>query len=122
MAFMQLDVPFVATSLTNVTVTAPPQLSVAVTKAMFGAGTCEEALEGRRARAGERRDGRVVDRERLRAGVGVRARVSRLVGPDDRVVAAPVPLVGTSLTNVTVTGPPQMSVAVTEAGLAPGPH
>ena len=36
---LQLDVPFVATSLTNVTVTAPVQLSVAVTDAMLGAGT-----------------------------------------------------------------------------------
>ena len=32
MTFMQLDVPFVATSLTKVTVGAPPQLSVAVTR------------------------------------------------------------------------------------------
>ena len=31
MTLLQLDVPFEATSLTNVTVTAPPQLSVAVT-------------------------------------------------------------------------------------------
>ena len=42
MTLLQLDVPFVATSLTKVTVTAPPQLSVAVTEAMFGAGTSEK--------------------------------------------------------------------------------
>ena len=39
---MQLDVPFVATSLRCVIVTAPPQLSVPVTRPMFGAGTSEK--------------------------------------------------------------------------------
>ena len=39
---LQLDVPFVATSLTKVTVGAPPQLSVAVTRLMFGAGRVEK--------------------------------------------------------------------------------
>ena len=39
---LQLDVPFVATSLTKVTVTAPPQLSVAVTAVVLGAGTSEK--------------------------------------------------------------------------------
>src|SRR6188472_2689265 len=42
MTLLQLAVPFVATSLTKVTVTAPPQLSVAVTAAMLGAGTAEK--------------------------------------------------------------------------------
>ena len=38
---LQLDVPFVGTSLTKVTVTGPPQLSDPVTDVMFGAGTWE---------------------------------------------------------------------------------
>ena len=42
MTFMQLDVPFVATSLRKVTFTAPPQLSEAITDPMFGDGTCEK--------------------------------------------------------------------------------
>ena len=42
MTLKQLDVPFVATSPMKVTVTAPPQLSVAVTVAMLGTGTSEK--------------------------------------------------------------------------------
>jgi len=38
MTLLQLDVPLEAESLTKVTVTGPPQLSVAVTRPMFGAG------------------------------------------------------------------------------------
>jgi hypothetical protein len=42
MTLLQLDVPFVATSLTKVTVTAPPQLSVAVIKPGVGGKTSEK--------------------------------------------------------------------------------
>ena len=42
MTLLQFDVPFVAESPTKVTVTAPPQLSDAVTEPMLGAGTCEK--------------------------------------------------------------------------------
>jgi hypothetical protein len=39
---LQLDVPFVATSLTCVTLTRPPQLSVAITEPGLAVGTCEK--------------------------------------------------------------------------------
>ena len=42
MTFMQLEAPFVATSLRCEIVTAPPQLSVPLTRPMFGAGTNEK--------------------------------------------------------------------------------
>ena len=42
MTLLQLDVPFVATSLRCVIVTAPPQLSVAEMMPMFGAGSSEK--------------------------------------------------------------------------------
>ena len=42
MTLLQLDVPFVATSLTKVIVTAPPQLSDEEMMPMFGTGTSEK--------------------------------------------------------------------------------
>ena len=42
MTLKQLDVPFVATSPMKVTVTAPPQLSVAVTAVVLCGGTSEK--------------------------------------------------------------------------------
>ena len=88
MTLLQLDVPFVATSLTNVTVTAPPQLSVAVTEPMLGAGTAEKHCTV----AGP---GQVIDGGVVSFTVIVCVQVFwlpqasvALVGPGDHVVAA----------------------------------
>ena len=85
---MQLDVPFVAESLTKVTSTAPPQLSEAVTEAMFGAGTSEKhwTVTG----PGQVIDGGVVSLTVIVCVqvLDVAARVHALVGPGDHVVAA----------------------------------
>ena len=51
MTLLQLDVPFVAESLTCVTVTAPPQLSVAMTDGDVRGRDQREALDGDRGRA-----------------------------------------------------------------------
>ena len=45
MTLLQLEVPFEAESPTWVTVTAPPQLSEAVTEPVFGGGHEREALD-----------------------------------------------------------------------------
>ena len=109
MTLLQLDVPFEAESPTCVTVTAPPQLSDAVTEPMFGAGTSEKHWTP--TAAGQVIDGGVVS---LTVIVCVQVRVLphasvALVGPGDDVVAARRAVRGRVADVVTVTAPPQLS-------------
>src|SRR4029079_10761252 len=110
MSLLQLDVPFEAESPRWITVTAPAQLSEAVTRLMFGPGTCEKHWT-------DTEPGHVIDGGVVSTVVMIWAHVAVLplasIAVQVRVMIGPAqvaPVVASE--NVTVTAPPHGSVAV----------